>query len=545
MFDWVKEDLRDFGKYTESSQDISGNSHSDISFIGSGLSSTYTLIELIKQLDNKAYTDKQEDDNLPLKIHVFEKDKWFWGGIPYGRRSGFTSLIITPLDEFLPENELESFIEWVSKNYSWLIIPFHENAGIRSKAWIYESEQKIASGNFHELHIPRYFFGIYLWDKLRETVENSVIEIELNFIRGEVKSISKVEDLKKGGKFEVTLKNRITFSTNHVMLGIGMPNIRSLADENIKFDDAILVGDPYTPDLDSTMRTIFDFINNIKEPEILIVGANASALELIYQITNDTNKKNLKLTVLSPQGKLPDLFIKNKKTDFVAHKLRALSELNLDISADSILEALRFDLETANDGGYKISDTLPVFTKYVGKLVNQLNRDEKSKFVTYHGVEIGRLQRRAGAEYTAPINDLIINESLEVIEGRFIKMTTEKAMGTIVEYQNANGGNLAKHHYDVVINCSGSAGLVGEGLSELLNQLKDSGICVPTPSKHGFKVGNKFDVCHGFYINGPLLAGNVVGDMGIWHVEHCGRIISFAKQIANNLKMDLIDNIES
>mgnify|MGYP001322017269 FL=1 len=124
-------------------------------------------------------------------------------------------------------------------------------------------------------------------------------------------------------------------------------------------------------------------------------------------------------------------------------------------------------------------------------------------------------------------------------------MTTEKAMGTIVEYQNANGGNLAKHHYDVVINCSGSAGLVGEGLSELLNQLKDSGICVPTPSKHGFKVGNKFDVCHGFYINGPLLAGNVVGDMGIWHVEHCGRIISFAKQIANNLKMDLIDNIES
>ena len=73
MFDWVKEDLRDFGKYTESSQNISENSHSDISFIGSGLSSTYTLIELIKQLDNRTYTDKQKHDNLPLKIHVFEK----------------------------------------------------------------------------------------------------------------------------------------------------------------------------------------------------------------------------------------------------------------------------------------------------------------------------------------------------------------------------------------------------------------------------------------------------------------------------------------
>ena len=39
----------------------------------------------------------------------------------------------------------------------------------------------------------------------------------------------------------------------------------------------------------------------------------------------------------------------------------------------------------------------------------------------------------------------------------------------------------------------------------------------------------------GFYINGPLLAGNVVGEMGIWHVEHCGRIIGFAKKIAANI----------
>ena len=29
----------------------------------------------------------------------------------------------------------------------------------------------------------------------------------------------------------------------------------------------------------------------------------------------------------------------------------------------------------------------------------------------------------------------------------------------------------------------------------------------------------------------PLLAGNVVGEMGIWHVEHCGRIIGFAKKL--------------
>ena len=72
-------------------------------------------------------------------------------------------------------------------------------------------------------------------------------------------------------------------------------------------------------------------------------------------------------------------------------------------------------------------------------------------------------------------------------------------------------------------------------MSPLLRQLKESGLCKPTISNHGFVVGDKFEIKKGFYINGPLLAGNVVGDMGIWHVEHCGRIISFSKQIAKNI----------
>ena len=96
-----------------------------------------------------------------------------------------------------------------------------------------------------------------------------------------------------------------------------------------------------------------------------------------------------------------------------------------------------------------------------------------------------------------------------------------------------NNENISQQsRYDIVINCSGSSGLNNKNISPLLNQLKNSGLCTPTSSNHGFIVGDNFDVLPGLYINGPLLAGNVVGDMGIWHVEHCGRIISFAKKIA-------------
>ena len=178
---------------------------------------------------------------------------------------------------------------------------------------------------------------------------------------------------------------------------------------------------------------------------------------------------------------------------------------------------------------------MPVFTKYVGNLVGKLSRDEKFNFISFHGVEIGRLQRRAGQEYTQPINDLINKNKLSVMKGKFLKFSSNN---TEVELSLDGQDDVIRKNYDIVINCSGSSGLSNKQLSPLLQQLKKSGMCIPTSSNHGFTVGDNFDVMAGFYINGPLLAGNVVKEMGIWHVEHCGRIISFAKKIAHNIITD-------
>ena len=136
MYDWVKSDLRNFGQYYSGNSEVRAlcNNDIDIAFIGSGLSSTFTLIEYINQLEEIPNHQNSKENDL-IRIIMFEKDSWLWGGIPYGKRSGFTSLIITPLDEFLPESELSSFIDWMSENIDWLIIPFKKNAGNRSKKW--------------------------------------------------------------------------------------------------------------------------------------------------------------------------------------------------------------------------------------------------------------------------------------------------------------------------------------------------------------------------------------------------------------------------
>ena len=533
MYDWVKSDLRNFGQYYSGDNEIRdlSNEDIDIAFIGSGLSSTFTLIEYINQLEEMPSL-KTSHGNDFVRIIMFEKDSWLWGGIPYGRRSGFTSLIITPLDEFLPESELSSFIEWMSENIDWLIVPFKQNAGNRSKKWLEDCEEKIRLKKSARIHIPRYFFGIYIWEKLKNACSASNKSIRLDFINAEVNSIKHNER----GDFNICVNSEINFSANQVLLGIGIPQIRSLGEINTKLNDVVFLKDPYFPNLESSITMISNYIKKRNSSKILIVGANASALELIYQITNyiDVDENNLHFTVMSPQGKLPDLFIKDKKTTFKANSLNELSDSDDEIKADMILDALKQDLDYANKNNFDISDTLPIFTNHVGGLVQRLSKKEKQKFISFHGVEIGRLQRRAGLEYTQPVEELSLTNKLDVIKGKFINFSKDTDM-TKVLFKKDNVSETQTDRYDVVINCAGSSGLTEAGMSPLLKQLIDSGICSSTSSNHGLKVGDNFEVMPGFYINGPLLAGNVVGEMGIWHVEHCGRIIGFAKKIAANI----------
>lgn len=534
MFDWVRKDLVDFGKLLEP-KDISKQHDEkiyDVAFIGAGLSSTYTLIEFINHINSQ---NLRISENETLKIAIFERDEWVWGGIPYGRRSGFTSLIITPLDEFLPDYELGSFMEWMSKNFEWLIQPFKKVAGPRSLTWLKESETKILNCNSQNIHIPRYFFGIYLWDKLRETTQNSKHKIEMSLIAEEVSSIQKVSD--SNCKFSVKVNNANFYSKN-IMLGIGIPNIRTLDSDDLTNSNSMVIQNPYSPDLESKIHEMKSHVENISNPKIMIVGANASALEMIYQIKNnfDLNKK-ITFKVLSPQGKLPGLFIKDKETDFFAKHLQRLDSSDESICADQILDALKADLKFADERNYEISDTLPQFTEHVGNLIKKLSKDEKLKFVSFHGLEIGRLQRRAGYEYTLPIVELKETKSIEMISGLLeTVILTDDGLGH-AQYWNDEG--ILYESFDILINCSGSAGLANKNLSGLFSELLETNICSLSSSGHGFSVGNKFEVCNGFYINGPLLAGNIVGSMGIWHVEHCGRIMSFAKEISQNISKNI------
>ena len=78
--------------------------------------------------------------------------------------------------------------------------------------------------------------------------------------------------------------------------------------------------------------------------------------------------------MISPQGKLPDLFIKDKDTEFCAEELEKLYSSKDEITADIILNSLEKDLDFANKNNFEISDTLPIFTNHVGTLIKKLSK---------------------------------------------------------------------------------------------------------------------------------------------------------------------------
>src|SRR5690606_31205816 len=96
----------------------------NVVFIGSGISTSFTLLNLINEIESEQYRHL-----CPVRISIIEKSKEFHKGIPYGYRSGTTVLLITSLADFLPEPEQSEFKDWLSYNKAHLIEELKKTGG--------------------------------------------------------------------------------------------------------------------------------------------------------------------------------------------------------------------------------------------------------------------------------------------------------------------------------------------------------------------------------------------------------------------------------
>lgn len=505
----------------------------DISFIGSGISCSFTLLNILDKIENNGVSKK-------VLINIFDKYPEFGTGIPYGSRSGFSVLLITSLRDFLPEPELEKFIKWLNNNKKWLLDKFVQDGGMLSESWIIEHASQIENNEWEDLFIPRSFFGVYMTEKIKRKIEVLKIEgfVEVNYVNSEVVDIQKNNE-----GYNLSLSDNSNLITKKVILSIGSLPINYLwgAKSIIEKENLLFVNNPYNPNLKEVLNSIkaFSSKRNNKKINVLIVGTNASGLELLYKLNDikEISDNINNFTFLSTQGLIPNA-IKDEEgaKNFVPLNLNALQSKEV-LSAKEIAKAAFKDLDYAEKIKLGAASTVGKISTAFGSLLSKLNDDELKEFACSYGNEIGRRQRCAGDHYLRAIDKLKEVGRFVHIAGRFSDVKENNDNEYAVEYLETESGEIKTINEPIhlVINCIGSMNFSNKNTPLLIKNLIEKNYCEPNNSHIGFDVNADFEASKNLQIIGPLLAGNVIEGKPIWHVEHCGRIIWLSKLLAENI----------
>ncbi len=506
----------------------------DMAFVGSGISTAFTLLQFLEKI---------KDVNLekPIKIAVIEKSKDFYMGLPYGIRSGFSSLLITSLADFLPQPELDFFLKWISNNKLWLLEEFKKDGGTLSKEWLKKHKEDIDNDQWEDLFIPRRFFGEYIKEKVLFQIEKaeSKGKIKVNHISVIVNDI-----INNDGAYQI-ISEKEKIVSKKVILAIGSPPPRKIwstdTDESKNNTGIKLFGDPYAVGINNTLKDIDDFLSERKDSpnNVLIIGANASALEMLYKINDDPKRVDHihKFYFMSTLGIVPDAVEDETKGKKFSPKNLFSLQSSEHLTAEQIVHAAFADLDVAEAMKIGAATTVKPISEAFAKLLGSLEKEELENFACFAGNEIGRRQRCAGQHYSETVMNLKEEKRFEHIAGRFLGLA-EQPDGTFkCRYLKTDTAKeeILDEPVNIVINCIGSELLDNQNIPSLYKNLISSETCIPNKSFRGFTVNNDFEAAPNFHVLGPLLAGNLIDDKPVWHVEHCGRIIWLSNLLSKKL----------
>jgi len=514
----------------------------DIVFIGSGLSSSVTLYNILSKIRKHSFF------NNGINIAVIEKNNEFWKGVAYGNRASVHSLTINPVKDFFLEEEKPVFFQWLEKFRSGDqgAITAQEKEVLNN--WILSCSDKLDHADVDGVYIPRFLYGIYLAQKLENIIAECKADnlANIDLICGEV--INAVKQNKNQYTVEmISVGERLFISTNVLVLSTGGLDISHMnGNSSNRF---LNIEDIYEPSLDATLNKLDAALKLLPPPirNILITGSNASASEMVY-LLNKRNKINQdsfnKIVILSSSG-LPDRLDVNSDHDHILKHLKDLEEKE-NYFADALMDAIEKDVKNALENQLSAGKILYSLNERFFKIQKKLSDTEALKFFRTHGWSYTRITRRTSEDYYIAEAELVKTGKLHFLKGRFIKLCDEQNNnGGLIFTYKATDTVIEKEYEDafpIVINCTG-AEHIAKTSTTLIKNLLDTELLKINENGMGLAVDESLAANDNLYVIGPLLAGIYTTKYKFWHLENAKRLNGLASALSNIIFSKIVPQV--
>ncbi|WP_262774104.1 FAD/NAD(P)-binding protein [Brevibacterium permense] len=534
----------------------------DIAILGSGASGTHGLLEILSRL-----TARRTELLEPVRITVIDRDQQFHSGLPYGHRSGRSSLLISDLEHFLPDRERGVFIAWLEGQREEMLrwaaagrAPDSPLAEAMEINWILRHEQDIRQSRWERLYLPRRLYGQHLAELVSAALEEARDVAEVDFVHADIDEITHTPAGVLLRENAVTGGSRFELHARSLLLAIGSPPVKELivvdggrgsaagsAEDEL---DSGIIADLHEPSLDHVIERTWARLESlpVDQRDILLVGGNADALEFILASHRLRRATAARLHILCSRGR-PHYWHHDRPGETAStpllDRLLSAAEAGEPLRAQELSRTVAAELTAAIEKG-TANSTIAVLIGAVGSSLAYMDDYERCSMAAEHGLIINDLLRRSGGDSLDLLVEGIDEGTIGFVPGRFreARITAGRLAVTVDPARQAaapdSSSTSPARDYAVIVNGTGFE-RVTDTRSALLRQMLGSGVARPSASRTGLVLDASFRAASGIFVLGPLIAGHTQGAAAYWHIESVIRILSLAGQVAEELVVDLFD----
>ena len=479
----------------------------NIAIIGFGVIGTELLSKIYKRYKNK--------NKKKLNILIVEKNlKNIPGGEAYSEYQSKFGFFNNPLRISNPE-----FVQWLKKKENIKkLCKISQNKKYNLNDWLkinnFFCEKQ--TNKFDELYVPRFFYSLFLQEKIFHSLKNKKKNIQVTFLNGEINKI-KNEKInicflkKNANKYSYFFKNKKlifrktflkfrSFKSENIIIGTGiLPPQKININKKISNKDYIddFYGSRGTSNLINKINNKLRYKKIIK---IIFIGNKAGLLEAMPELQKMTLKFKKRIRIICISPSLITLEKAELSTNYKDLKLILSKNLNIkkvSKANDLYLNIIKEFKNGENNGFNKYDVWTQILRKGIlNKMYKSLSEKEKKNYNKYIFTKIRNITR-----YTYPYTvnakeKLETDKTLKFIIGRVLKIDEIHKKLFAISKKNQ------KFFGDIIINVSGPTNLKKENAN--LNYLESLKKISKNFNSRGFFTNNSFMVKNNIYLPGTL-----------------------------------------